>query len=442
MMTRRGTLFLLLRLAAQNVGRRRLRTLFLGLSVTMAVGVGFAAFVTGWSLRDGIATSFSRMGADLVVVPVGTLVNITSTLLTVQPTDQEFDASLGEKLWTIPGIAQVAPQRIVRAEVEGRPINLIAFDPAADFTVQPWLPEGQRPILTTQSLIAGERVENKPGAVLDICGRSMVIEARLGKTGVGPFDDSYFLSFPALDALIASWQKISIAAGIPISAKPVAPAQAVDPLAVLATHHHAGSAGPINCLPDLAPGPVSAFLLQLSPAASAGSVKFAVGQIPGLKIVAGNPVFTASRQALGSLLWGIAVFAGLLFLALLFLVTLLFSAIVQERYREIGLLRAMGARPGQIMSIILIEAGLITSLGGLLGLGFGLSLVLAFARSLGLYFASLGVPFAWPPDWAMWLAAVAAMVFATCIGIIGAFIPAWRARQLEPYLMIQTENAR
>ena len=183
MTTRCGTVFLLLRLAAQNVGRRRLRTLFLGLSVTMAVGVGFAAFVTGWSLRDGIATSFSRMGADLVVVPVGTLVNITSTLLTVQPTDQELDASLGEKLLTIPGIAQVAPQRIVRAEVEGRPINLIAFDPAADFTVQPWLPEGQRPVPTTQSLIAGERVENKPGAVLNICGRSMVIEARLGKTG-------------------------------------------------------------------------------------------------------------------------------------------------------------------------------------------------------------------------------------------------------------------
>jgi hypothetical protein len=88
----------------------------------------------------------------------------------------------------------------------------------------------------TQSLIAGERVENKPGAVLDICGRSMVLEARLGKTGVGPFDDSYFLSFLALDALIASRQKISIAAGMPISAKSVAPAQAVDPLAVLATH--------------------------------------------------------------------------------------------------------------------------------------------------------------------------------------------------------------
>jgi len=201
---------------------------------------------------------------------------------------------------------------------------------------------------------------------------------------------------------------------------------------VLATHHHSGPAGAINCLPDLASGQVSAFLLQLSPAASAGSVQFAVGQIPGLKIVAGNPVFTASRQALGSLFWGIAVFAGLLLLALLFLVTLLFSAIVQERYREIGLLRAMGAQPGQIMSIILIEAGLITSLGGLLGLGLGLSLVLAFARSLGLYFASLGVPFAWPPDWAIWLAAAASMVFAAGIGIIGAFIPAWRVRQLEP----------
>ncbi|QBR71020.1 ABC transporter permease [Beijerinckiaceae bacterium] len=440
MTTRTGTFFLLFRLAAQNVGRRRLRTLFLALSVTMAVGVGFAGFVTGWALRDGIATSFSRMGADLVVVPLGTLVNITSTLLTVQPTDQEIDAALAEKLRIIPGIAQVAPQRIVRAEVEGRGINLIAFDPTADFTIQPWLAEGARQKLTAQSLIAGERVQSKPGEVLNICGRSMILEARLGTTGVGPFDESYFLSFAALDNLILARQKLAPASGLPAAAQPAAPAQTLNASGSL--HHHAGPAGPMDCLPDLKPGQVSAFLLQLSPGASAASVKFAVGQIPGLKIIAGNPVFTSSRQALGSLFRGIVVFAGLLLLALMSLVTLLFSAIVQERYREIGLLRALGARAAQIISIILIEAGLITGLGGLLGLGFGFSLVLVFARSLGFYFASLGVPFAWPPDGAIWLAAVIAIMSAACIGVLGALVPAWRARGQEPYLMIQTETTR
>ena len=84
--------WLLTRIAAQNVGRRRLRAILLGLAVMLGVGIGFAGFVAGWALRDGIAASFARMGADLVVVPRSTLVNITSSLLTVQPTDQTIVA--------------------------------------------------------------------------------------------------------------------------------------------------------------------------------------------------------------------------------------------------------------------------------------------------------------------------------------------------------------
>ena len=119
-MARSPLRFLLLRLAAQNIGRRRLRALFLGIAVMLAVGVGFASFTAGWALRGGIATTFSRMGADLVVVPFGTLVNITSTLLTVQPTEQELDAGLADRLRAIPGVGRVAPQRIVRAQADGR----------------------------------------------------------------------------------------------------------------------------------------------------------------------------------------------------------------------------------------------------------------------------------------------------------------------------------
>src|SRR6266852_6678065 len=98
--------WLLFRLAAQNVGRRRLRAILLGAAVMLGVGVGFAGFVAGWALREGIATSFSRMGADLVVVPRGTLVNITSSLLTVQPTEETLDAGVVAKIAGIDGIAR------------------------------------------------------------------------------------------------------------------------------------------------------------------------------------------------------------------------------------------------------------------------------------------------------------------------------------------------
>jgi len=115
--------WLLIRLAAQNVGSRRARALFLGAAVMLGVGIGFASFVAGWALREGIGTSFARMGADLLVVPTGTLVNITATLLTVQPTDLSLAAGLEGRIAGIPGIARVAPQRIVPALVDDtRPI--------------------------------------------------------------------------------------------------------------------------------------------------------------------------------------------------------------------------------------------------------------------------------------------------------------------------------
>ena len=89
--------WLLVRVAAQNVARHRLRAIFLAVAVMLVVGIGFASFVAGWALRAGMTTTFSRMGADLVVVPRKTLVNITSSLLTVQPTDATLAADMAAR---------------------------------------------------------------------------------------------------------------------------------------------------------------------------------------------------------------------------------------------------------------------------------------------------------------------------------------------------------
>src|SRR5919198_6080721 len=139
---RRHDRWLLIRLAAQNVGSRRLRAMFLGAAVMLGVGVGFASFVAGWALWQGMAPSFARMGADLLVVPRATLVNITASLLTVQPTDETLAAGLAQRISAIPGVARVAPQRIVPTLVEGNNATLIAFDPGRDFSVLSWIEAG------------------------------------------------------------------------------------------------------------------------------------------------------------------------------------------------------------------------------------------------------------------------------------------------------------
>ena len=427
MVRRRHDRWLLMRLAAQNVGRRRLRAIFLGVAVMLGVGIAFASFVAGWALRDGMTTSFSRMGADLVVVPRATLVNITASLLTVQPTDETLAADLAQRIAAIPGVAQVAPQRIVPALVEGGAANLIAFDPARDFSVLTWLAERQPgPV---EGLIAGGGLAARLGATVSVCGMPMRIYGRLAKTGVGPFDESYFLSFDALAALVSFCRTSDARA----AGKPPASTKAEDAQAGGMSHAD-------MCSPDLPLDRVSAFLLQLSPGAKAEEVKFGLAQLADVKIVEGNTVLTSSRQALSTLLIGIAAFTAFQLVALLILVSLLFSAIVQERYREVGLLRAMGANPNQVMTIILTEAAIITGLGGLAGLGFGVAVLLLFARSLGFYFGLLGVPFSWPPLPVLQFGAALAIVLSAILGLAGAFLPAWRVRRMAPYALIQTEG--
>jgi putative ABC transport system permease protein len=129
-------------------------------------------------------------------------------------------------------------------------------------------------------------------------------------------------------------------------------------------------------------------------------------------------------------------------LALLILVSLLFSAIVQERTREIGLLRAMGAKPNQVVALVLAEAAMVTGLGGLGGLVLGFALLFAFARSLGFYFEILGVPFAWPAIEVLAAISAAVVVASAALGVAGALLPVWRVRRLEPFALIRGEGAR
>jgi putative ABC transport system permease protein len=421
----RNDLWLLVRLAAQNVGRRRLRAIFLGAAVMLGVGIGFASFVAGWALWQGMAQSFSRMGADLLVVPRATLVNITASLLTVQPTDETLAAELAQRIAAVPGVARVAPQRVVPTMVEGISATLIAFDPTRDFSVLSWLEAQQAS--PVEGLIAGGALSARLGETVSVCGMAMRISGHLGKTGVGPFDESYFLSFDALAEVVSFCRRSDAPAKPAVSAK-------VDDAPAVRGMGHADA-----CSGNLKLDRVSAFLLQLSPAAKVADVKFALAQLPDVKIVEGNGVLTSSRQALNTLLIGMVVFTGLELTALLILLALLFSAIVQERYREVGLLRAMGAKSNQIVTIILAEAALITGLGGLAGLAFGAAVLLTFARSLGFYFALLGVPFSWPPAAVLQAGALLVITFSVLLGLLGAFVPAWRVRRMAPYALIQSE---
>ena len=94
---------------------------------------------------------------------------------------------------------------------------------------------------------------------------------------------------------------------------------------------------------------------------------------------------------------------------------------VSERTAEIGLLKAVGARPRQILSVFLTEAALLSLCGGLLGLLLGAAAVQVLIR---VYPA---LP-ARPPEWAV----VAAFTVSLGVGVIFGVWPARRATRLDP----------
>ena len=78
---------------------------------------------------------------------------------------------------------RVAPQRIVPALVDGQRVNLIAFDPARDFSVLSWLEQHRGgPV---EGLIAGSRRLARVGETRSVCGMPLPVYGRLGATSVG-----------------------------------------------------------------------------------------------------------------------------------------------------------------------------------------------------------------------------------------------------------------
>jgi putative ABC transport system permease protein len=100
---------------------------------------------------------------------------------------------------------------------------------------------------------------------------------------------------------------------------------------------------------------------------------------------------------------------------------------VTERTREIGIRLAIGALERDVLLQFLIEAVLLSCVGGLIGAIFGLG---------GSFLATipLGVPFVFSP----WVVVVA-FGFSAAIGVVFGFFPARRAARLDPIEALRYE---
>jgi len=99
---------------------------------------------------------------------------------------------------------------------------------------------------------------------------------------------------------------------------------------------------------------------------------------------------------------------------------------VLERTRQIGIMKAVGATNGDILTLFMIEAGMLGTVGGLIGTALGLGLaklveILAIASGLELLKVTVSVPLV-----------IGSLAFSFIVGSLSGVMPAYRAAKMKP----------
>ena len=142
-------------------------------------------------------------------------------------------------------------------------------------------------------------------------------------------------------------------------------------------------------------------------------------------VITQDAVLQTFDRILGALTYAVGGIAAISLAVAGILIMNVMLVAVSQRTAEIGLLKALGASPRQIIILILAEAFLLSSLGAIAGY------LLGQLGSWSIRYAFPDIP-AYSPAWAIAIALVVAVV----TGLLFSLMPARRAARLDPVLAL------
>lgn len=109
---------------------------------------------------------------------------------------------------------------------------------------------------------------------------------------------------------------------------------------------------------------------------------------------------------------------------------------ILERYREIGIMKAVGATDGDVQKIFLFESGMIGLLGGIFGLLLAWVVSFIINQVINAVASGQGVPFIQYFDFSWWLCA-AAILFSILVSLTAGVYPTLRAARVDPVVALR-----
>jgi len=389
----------IIRLSIRNLQRKLIRSLLLLLAVAMVTGTLFGATIFMTGMQNALYIGTYRLGADILVVPEEYESQAKSALLAGEPTSFYMDRSVYDKVMQVDGVKKASPQVFIKPSsftcCYSVDIFLVAFDPVSDFTITPWLKEKTELPLTDDQAIAGRSLPILTGSMVPFFGTAFTVVGTMEPTGMKFFDQSLFMTMDAAYRMAEMSKERSL-----------------QPL-------------------SLNRNKISAVLVQTDPTISPDRVAIRIAHaVDGVRAIASDEVVNTVRRQLAGLMHGIFVICGVLWGLAMVMIGFAFYMIVNERQREFGLLRGMGAKRRQVFSLIMLEAIFISFAGGVIGLGIGSALLVGFRDIMA---NSLRLPYLLPPPEVLYELVGGALFFSVLTGLLSALVPSVIASRLDPY---------
>lgn len=388
--------------ANKNLRRKPFRSVVLILAIALLVSLLIFAIAFTKSITMGLRKASERLGADLIVVPIGARGFAEEFLLESKHPTFYMAKDLIEKVKKVEGVEAITYQTYL-STISGlccdvMPTRIVAFDPKSDFIVKPWLEKAIGRELKKGEALAGFGTNENLGlGLLDVSAtifnNKFKMVGILEQTGTG-LDNALFMTEENLTDIIASGKS------------------------------------------PLKEGQISLIFVKLRKGLDPDYMgKVIEGQIVDVDVV--------TRSGMGSRFLDILADINKIFLVTIFLSSVLttflvwsiFSAIANERSREIGIMRAIGATQADIVKLFFLEVLVLGLLGSLLGAicGTYLSILLTksftMMKNLSSELTLIEYTFI----------NLIGLITGSSICIAGALMPINRIKKLEPLLAIKEE---
>ncbi|MEI6100343.1 MAG: ABC transporter permease [Eubacteriales bacterium] len=393
------------RISTYNLKRRPFRTVCLIIVVAVLAFTLFGGSIMTISLQSGMKSMEQRLGADLMVVPKGQAVKTEGILLKGEPTYFYFSGSVAKEIAQVKGVSQVSSQFFLAslaASCCAVPVQLIGYDPATDFVVQPWIAKTYPSVLGDGQLIVGSNIVEASDHTIKFFNRIFPIAAKLEKTATG-LDNSVFMNMNTMQNMVAAAKERNlkfISSGEP-------------------------------------EGSISAVLIKIDKNANADTVAHAISAAVSdadIEIVKPQAIIQGVSNNLGSLVVYIQTLSAIFWILAVVILAVVFSVTINERKKEFAVFRILGATRKKLVGLVLTESFYVSAAGGVLGTALASIVVFPFSTYIG---EKLQLPYLQPPVDVILVALVLSLLLSFAVGPLASIYSAVKISKAETYITMR-----